>query len=91
MSERSPLSRESASDLDRKRIDRQVKDGTLLGTCDWGNCDREQAGWGWSNDDDEPEWLAICAQCSRGEFPPENTEPLIPDLFAPLPGAVGDV
>ncbi|MBN9108589.1 MAG: hypothetical protein J0I34_07380 [Pseudonocardia sp.] len=37
---------------------------TVLGTCDWGGCDREAWGVRWSRDLDA--YLTVCASCRRG-------------------------
>lgn len=36
----------------------------VLGTCDWGGCDREA--WGARWDRDTEQYLTVCRQCSKG-------------------------
>jgi hypothetical protein len=50
-----------------RRLRYQLEDGTYLGSCDWGCCDREQVGWAWSSRNPEDDWLAICGPCADGE------------------------
>lgn len=55
---------------------KQWEDGSWLGSCDWGHCDNDQAGWAWCGCDDPycgpNEWLASCAEClERGGSKPE--------------------
>ena len=40
----------------------------VLGTCDWGGCDREAWGMRWSRDTEE--YLTVCQPCSRTSWKP---------------------
>jgi hypothetical protein len=56
---------------EHQALARQLEDGSYLGSCDWGYCDREQVGWALSDEDSPPEWLSICADCAAGNTPEE--------------------
>lgn len=62
------------AEADVQAMRRQLEDGTYLGSCDWGCCNRQQVGWGWSEQDPSPEWLPICRPCSDASFSPRSQE-----------------
>lgn len=53
------------------QIVQECEEGTILGSCDWGDCNRPQAGWAGAACDPEDEWLAVCEIHIHGndEFP----------------------
>lgn len=53
---------QSNSEMDYRDLARQREDGTWLGSCDWGDCDNEQAGWAYDPDPNMG-WLAACDDC----------------------------
>lgn len=55
----------------------QLEDGLVLGSCDWGLCHGEQAGW--AQGKGEPGWLAICARCAAGHG--KESEPVPVDRY----------
>lgn len=57
----------------------QVEEGSMLGSCDWGDCSREQAGWALGqgpHPDSDPEWLAICHGCAHGDMRDPEKHPI---------------
>jgi hypothetical protein len=74
-----------------QRMRYQLEDATYLGSCDWGHCNRDQAGWAICSADPSGEWLSICAECAAGNFQPSKTEYHAVDGFVTFEELLPDV